>query len=284
MLEQELLEPGFENADTNARDAFLRSSIRCQPGMQGVASLRESYERPLKVLMVIVGLVLLIACANVANLLLERATGREREIAVRMALGASAGQIARYALIESVMLALLGGGAGLLLAAWTTEALVGFVPSDGASVNLITTPDWRILFFTLTTCVATGMLFGLVPALSSRRVDPGPTLKREARGVAGAQRWLRSTLVVAQVALSLVLVIGAGQFLRTLMNLRSVDFGLRTSNVIVFSVNPSLNGYDKPRARELYRIFSSACVRRAGVDAAGASAIRVLDDDWWGAW
>ena len=282
MIEMETRGPGFESAGTEARDAFLRSTIEVEPGAQGRTSLRESYEMPLKVLAAIVGIVLLIACANVANLLLERATGRQREIAVRMALGARTGHIVRHALVESVLLALLGGAAGLLLAAWTTDVLVGFVPTDEARVNLVTTPDWRILLFTLATCLATGVLFGLAPALASGRVDPVPTLKQEARGIAGGQRWLRTSLVIAQVSLSLVLVIGAGQFLRTLLNLRRVDAGLRTGNVIVFSVNPSLNGYDKPRSREFYRGLLDRLRALPGADAVGASAIRVLDDDWWG--
>jgi predicted permease len=282
MLERELREPGFEEAGADARAAFLRSSLDVQPGAQGRTSLRQSYETPLKVLMAIVAMVLLIACANVANLLLERAAGRQREVAVRMALGARTGQIVRYAIVESVLLAVLGGGVGLLVAAWMTEFLVGFVPTDDSSINLVTTPDLRVLAFTLIVCLATGVLFGLAPALAARRIDPSPTLKHDARGIAAGQRWLRTSLVIAQVSLSLVLAIGAGQFLRTLLNLRRVDVGLRPSNVIVFAVNPSLNGYDKPRSREFYRSLLDRLQQTPGVEAVGASAIRALDDDWWG--
>jgi predicted permease len=282
MLQSELQGPGFETIGSDTQ-AFLRSTIDVLPGGQGRTRLREDYETPLKLLTAIVGLVLLIACANVANLLLERATGRRREVAVRMALGASAGQIVRYALVESLLLSFLGGLAGLLLSAWTADALLSFVPvDDRARVNLVTTPDTRILLFTLATCVATGLLFGLAPALTSRGVDPAPALKQETRTVAGGQRWVRASLVIAQVSLSLVLVIGAGQFLRTLLNLRRVDSGLQTGNVVVFEVNPSLNGYDKPRSKEFYRALLERLRGTPGLEAVGASAIRVLDDNWWG--
>ena len=282
MLERELREPGFENTSVRDREEFLRSSLLVVPGGQGPASFRTTYATSLRVLSAIVAMVLLIACANVANLLLERALGRQREVAVRMALGAGTLEIVRQALVESVLLALLGGGAGLLFAAWMMDLLVGFVSNDESPIRLLTTPDARVLLFTFAVCVGTGLLFGIAPALASRRIDPAPTLKQDARAVAGGTRWIRTALVITQVALSLVLAIAAGQFARTLINLRHVDFGLHTSNVVVFSVNPSLNGYDKPRSQEFYRRLLDRLRTAPGIDAVGASAIRVLDDNWWG--
>jgi putative ABC transport system permease protein len=282
MLQRELREPGFADVSANDRAVFLRSWLQVEPGGQGPPPFRTAYGISLKVLSAIVGIVLLIACANVANLLLERALGRQREVAVRMALGAGTFQIIRHALVESILLAFLGGAAGLLVAAWLMDLLVGFVTNDEAPIHLLTTPDARVLLFTLVTCVATGVLFGIAPALASRHVDPAPTLKQDTRAIAGGSRWMRTTLVIAQVALSLVLAIAAGQFGRTLINLRRIDFGLRTHSVVVFSVNPSLNGYDKPRSREFYRNILGRLRETPGIAAVGASAIRVLDEDWWG--
>jgi putative ABC transport system permease protein len=282
MLERELLGPGFEGASARDREQFLRSWLDVFPGGQGPPVFRAAYGTSLKVLSAIVGIVLLIACANVANLLLERALGRQREVAVRMALGAGTFEIIRSTLVESLLLALLGGAAGLLVAAWMMDLLVGFVSNDESPIRLLTAPDTRVLLFTLATCVATGVLFGSAPALASRRVDPAPTLKQDARAIAGGSRWMRTSLVIVQVALSLVLAIAAGQFARTLINLRRVDFGLRTHNVVVFSVNPSLNGYDKPRSKEFYRNLLERLRVTPGIDVVGASAIRVLDADWWG--
>ena len=282
MLQQELREPGFESIDAEGRAAFLRSRLTVQTASQGRPSLREDYGLSLQVLMAIAGLVLLIACANVANLLLERASARQREVAVRMALGARVGQIVRHALVESLVLSLIGGACGLLLAVWIAEALVGFVATDEASINVMTVPDWRVLLFMLGASVATGLLFGLAPALAVRRVDPSPTLKHDTRLTSAGPRWFRSGLVVLQVCLSLVLLIGAGMFLRTLVNLRGLDYGIRTDNVLVFSVNPSLNGYDRTRSKQFYVTVLDRLRATPGVEALGASAIRVLDEDWWG--
>jgi putative ABC transport system permease protein len=282
MLQQELLEPGFESVGADGRAAFLRSTVTVQTASQGRPSLREGYGLPLQVLMAIAGLVLLIACANVANLLLERASARQREVAVRMALGARIGQIVRHALVESLVLSMLGGACGLLLAVWIAEALVGFVATDEASINVMTVPDWRILLFMFAASVGAGLLFGTAPALAVRRVDPSPTLKHDTRITAGGLRWFRAGLVVLQVSLSLVLLIAAGMFLHTLVNLRSLDYGLRTDNVLVFTVNPSLNGYDKARSQQFYVTLLDRLRATPGVEALGASAIRVLDEGWWG--
>ena len=281
MLGEELRGKGFENASATARSEFLKSSIQVLPASQGRASLRENYELPLHILMGIVGLVLMIACANVANLLLERAVGRRREIAVRMALGARLGHIVRQSLTESILLALVGGVAGLFLAVWTDAALVAFLSTGETPLGITTTPDLRILAFTLVVCLATGLLFGLAPVFAARRVDVASSLKDSARSVTAAHGWFRNALVVAQVALSAVLLIGAGQFLRTLVNLRTLDLGLDTKNVVIFSVNPSLNGYGKEKSRQLYRELLQRVRETPGVQSSGASAIAILADDWW---
>lgn len=273
---------GFKDADADARAAYLRSTMRVEAGEQGIPTLRAAFGEPVGVLMAIVVLVLVIACANVANLLLERAIGRRREIAIRLALGAPGWQVMRQALVESLWLACLGGGLGLLIAAWTTDALIGFGSLEGGPLlNVRTTPDVRVLGFTLITCVGTGVLFGLAPAFAARRVDPAPALQAESRAVTGRSRWFRSALVVAQIAVSLVLLIGAGQFLRTVINLRRVETGLRADQVIVFSVDPGLNGYGLVRSRQFYRTLLERVRTLPGVESASASAIRVLADDWW---
>jgi len=281
ILEAELQGKGFETASAKDRAEFLKSALQLLPAQQGRASLREEYQTPLRILMGIVGAVLIIACANVANLLLERAVGRRREIAVRMALGAKLGHIVRQSLAESVLLAVLGGAAGLLLAVWTDAALVSFLSTGETPIGLATAPDFRILAFTLAVCLTTGCLFGLAPVFAARRVDVASALKENARSVTAAHGWFRRVLVVAQVALSAVLLIGAGQFLRTLVNLHQLDLGMQTRNVIAFSVNPSLNGYGKEKSRQLYRALLDGVRETPGVQSAAAAAIAVLADDWW---
>jgi ABC-type antimicrobial peptide transport system permease subunit len=169
--------------------------------------------------MAITDIVLLIACANLANLLLARATGRQKEIAVRLAIGASRGRIVRQLLIETLCLSALGGLTGLALAFWADKALMAvYLPADSSGLSISTVPDARILLFTLAVTIVTGILFGLVPALQTTKPDIGRTLKDEASAVVGGHGGLRRTLVVAQVALSLLLLIGSGLFLRTLNN------------------------------------------------------------------
>jgi predicted permease len=284
ILAEEVRGEGFEQVDAETKARFLRASLRVTPGGQGRSDLREGYETPLRVLMAIVALVVLIACANVANLLLERAVGRQREMAVRQALGASAWQMSRRMLVESLMLALLGGAAGLIVALWTSQTLIGFVDVDdvAAAVTLRATPDLRVLLFTLALCVATGLLFGLAPALAARRVELTSSLKAaDGRGNIGGRGYLRQLLVIAQVAISVLLLIGASLFLRTLVNLRGVDLGLRTSQVTTFAINPSLNGYGKPRSRQFYRDLLERVRAMPGVESAGAAAIGALEGDGW---
>jgi predicted permease len=281
IVESEVSEPAIAQAPPDAKARFLKSSLRVQRNAEARSELREIYDLPLRVLMAMVGFVVLIACANVANLLLERAMGRRREIAVRQALGASGWQIVRRMLTESLMLALIGGAAGLLLAMWTSQALVAFVPTEGDPVNLRTTPDLRILLFTLALCVTTGLLFGLAPALASRRIELTASLRPSARGVAGGHGRLRRVLVIAQVSLSVLLLIGASQFLRTLVNLRHVDLGWRTAQITTFAVNPSLNGYGRTRSRQFYRELMDRIRATPGVESAGAAAIGALEGDGW---
>src|SRR5437660_3621802 len=193
-----------------------------ESGSKGLNELRQQFSKPLFILMVVVGLVLLIACANVANLLLARAASRQKEIAVRLAVGAGRGRLVRQLLTESVLLAGLGGAVGLFLAFWGTNVLVAFMATGRESVALSVSPDPRVLAFTAGVSVLPGILFGLLPALRSTRVDLAPALKENARDFSAATRGKRGLrlglargLVVTQVALSLLLLVGAGLFVRT---------------------------------------------------------------------
>jgi predicted permease len=224
-----------------ARDVPL---LRVESGAQGLTELRRSYSQPLAILMGIVGLVLLLACANVANLLLARAATRQKEIAVRLAVGACRSRLMRQLLTESILLALLGGALGLLLAYWGKDTLLALRPWGGDEMVLDLKIDLRVLGFTLAVSMLTGVLFGLAPAVQATRVDLTPALKDSVRNLTGSSRSLLGRgLIVLQVAISLVLLIGAGLFLRTLRNLQNVDAGFSRENLLLFRVDPRLSGY-----------------------------------------
>ena len=234
------------------RRSQLEQTIKAREGGKGASSLRGDFAQPLVVLMALVGLVLLIACANIANLLLARAAGRQKEIAVRLALGASRAQLGAQMLAESLLLAAAGGGAGVGLAAIAAKLLVRLV-SGGEQVPIDAHTDLRALAFTAALALLTGLLFGIIPALRAARFDVAPALKENARGVTGGSRvTLGKVLVVGQIAISLLLLIGAGLFVRTMRNLVSVDIGYARENLMVLGIDSLSAGYKDERALTLY--------------------------------
>jgi predicted permease len=227
-------------------------------------------------LLAVVGIVLLIACANVANLLLARASARRKEIAIRLAMGASRARLVRQLLTESVLLSLAGGSLGLLLALWTTDVLKTASPPQGMfSFRLDSHLDVRVLAFTLLLSVATGMIFGLAPALQASRPDLLPALKDEASSAApGLQRFsLRNFLVVAQVALSLVLLIGAGLFLRSLNNAQTINPGFDAAKILDAQLNINLLRYTKAQGQEFYRQLLERVEVLPGVESASLARV-----------
>jgi len=237
------------------RQEFLARRISLTSGGKGLSELRARFSEPLRILMVVVGLVLLIACANVANLLLTRAAARQKEIAVRLALGASRLRLVRQLLTESVLLAVAGGLGGLLFAFWGGDVLLTLVSTGTAPISLDLHPDIRILAFTGAVSLLTGILFGLAPALRATRVDLTPALKDSARSLSGGSGRYRlgKVLIVVQVALSLLLLIGAGLFIRSLRNLKSLDAGFNRENVLVLSIDTAAPRYKEPQLKNLYR-------------------------------
>jgi predicted permease len=224
-------------------------------GGQGEMNARRFLTKPLRLLFGVVALVLLIACANVANLLLVRASSRQKEIAVRLALGASRWRLIRQLLTESVLLAFLGGGLGVLFAVWIKDGLLAVTEWGGRGMAvLIPRLDLRVLGFTLGLSCLTGIIFGIVPAMRATRLDLTPMLKDTGRGSSAYTRsLLGKSLVVAQVSLSVLLLIGAGLLIRTLRNLQQVETGFNTSNLLLFSVEPRLIGYKDDKLAALYQ-------------------------------
>jgi predicted permease len=232
--------------------------------------------------MAIVALVLMIACANVANLLIARATARQKEIAVRLALGAGRARIISQLLVESVILSLSGGLLGLALAIWIDRTLISFLPPGTVAVAISPMPDWRILVFNIGISVVTGVLFGLVPALQSTRPDLAPTLKDQVGSIAGGSAvGLRKALVAAQVTLSLLLLIGAGLFIRSLGNLKDLDPGFRTKNLLTFAVDPMLNGYTKEHSLQFYRQLKTTLDNLPGVESSTLAVVPILENNEW---
>ena len=232
--------------------------LAVDPGGQGEMNTRQYYQRPLYMLLGVVVLVLLVACANVADLLLARAASRQREIAVRLAMGASRWRLVRQLLTESVLLAGLGGALGVLLAFWIKDGLLASGVWGGRGMSALDPRiDLRVLGFTVALSFLTGILFGIAPAWRASRVDLTPALKSSGRGSGTASRSLLSkSLVVAQVAISLLVLIGAGLFLRTLINLQRVEMGFNARNLLLFRVDPNLIGYKGERLANLYKQIS----------------------------
>ncbi len=223
------------------KQEYLTRTLNAVPAPEGVSSVRSEYGGALKIMMGAVALLLLIACANVANLLLARATARQREVAIRLAIGAGKSRLVRQMLTESVLLALFGAVAGLFVAHWGTNGLVSMISTADSPVSLDLSLSLRVLLFTMVVAAFATMLFGLIPVWRGTRVGPQAAMKANARGVAeGHARFtLGKALVVAQVALSLMLLVGAGLLVGSLRNLRTVDTGFTTEGVLVVSVNLS---------------------------------------------
>jgi predicted permease len=283
MLQQEVQEAAFSNASQFTRDEFLKCTIDVLPGSQGRSYFRRQLTTPLWVLMAITGTVLLIACANLANLLLARATGRYKEMAIRLAMGASRGRIISQLLTESLLLSFLGGAAGIVFALWADQLLMAaYLPSDSQGLKIATTPDLRILLFTIAVTMLTGLLFGLAPALQATKPDVAPTLKDQAGAVVGGgNSVLRKTLVAAQVTLSLLLLIGAGLFVKSLGNLRALGPGFPAERLIGFQIDPGMTGYTAERAKIFFRSLTESLGTLPGVQSVGLAAVRILEGNEW---
>jgi predicted permease len=258
------LEGVFQHTARSGMDAFLKSlpdderaaavnrnrkeipRLQVEPGGRGIYDANTNDVRALTILTVVVVLVLLIVCANVANLQLSRGTARQKELTIRLSLGATRGRVVRQLLTESLLLAAIGGVLGIAVAYWGKQLLPG---APGQAFRF----DWPVLAFVMAVTMVTGILFGIAPALRGTGMNASASLKETSRSVVGARSILSKSLLVAQVAISLVLLVGAALFLRTLHNLRHVDVGFNPENVLLFRVSPQLNGYDEARIATLYR-------------------------------
>ena len=279
---QATLEPVLQNTARAGLDEYLKAlseqersasgnrnrtevpHLRVESGARGIYDANSKDLRSLTILMVVVALVLLIVCANVANLLLSRATARQKELSVRLSLGATRARLMRQLLTESLLLAGAGGALGVLVGYWGRQLLPG---PPGQALPM----DWKVLAFVLAVTLVTGVVFGIAPALRGTGMNVSTALKETSRSVVGGRSVLSKTLLVVQVAISLVLLIGAGLFLQTLQNLRHVDVGFNPQNLLLFRVNPSLNRYDDKKTIALYRDLIERLAAVPGVRAVGLS-------------
>ena len=257
--------------------------LRTLDGSRGLWEVRSVYSPKIKLLFGVVALVLLIACANVANLLMSRSVQRGPEITLRLAMGAGPWRVVRQLLTESVMLAGLGGVIGVVLSIWGTQALTVFSEAgEFLPQGLDYTLNWRVLGFSAAASLVTGVLFGVVPAWRSARRDLTLALKDTTRSGRGASRsWFTRGLVVTQVALSLVLLVGAGLFVRTLSNLQRIDTGFNQQNLLVFGLRPAAGGYADARLQQFYRDVSERLDAVAGVESVTFAQMPLVAHNMW---
>jgi len=280
--QHEMTLPGAKDWSQFQRERFMTGQLKVEKAAMGYSSLRNDFSTALVVLMAMVGLVLLIACANVANLLIARGFMRQKEIAVRLSLGASRGQLVRQLLTESVLLSVIGGAVGIFLSIALTRGLISLIPAD-QPLLVQPTPDLRILLFTFSLTLLTGVVFGLLPALKASNRDQWGTLKDTVGGIAGTggSLFLRKSLVAAQVALSFLLLFGAGLFVRSLQNLQTTDTGVALDNLVTFRLNPALSGYENQQGVNFYRELLDRLNSSPGVKSAGTAAVSILAGDEW---
>jgi predicted permease len=272
-----VFQQNLKEGQTSGAPSRETPHIEISPASKGLDSLRLEFSKSLFLLMAVVGLVLLIACANIANLLLARTTAREKEIAVRLAIGAGRIRLVRQLLTESILLASFGGIVGLLLAFGGSRV---FVPLIMRSTNLNVRPDFRVLVFTAVVCIVTGVLFGLAPAFRATQVNPNLALKSSSSTFAGKgfRNRLARFLVVSQVSISLVLLIGAGLFVRTLVNLDSLDAGFNRLNILLFRIDPTMSGYKEIRLANFYEELVRRLEATPGVVSATLSRHALIGD------
>lgn len=265
------------------RGPLVPPALEVMPASGGLSALRNAFSKPLAILMIVVGIVLLIACVNVANLLLVRSSARAKEIAVRLSLGASRGRLIRQLLLESVLLSSLGGLLGLIFAYWGCNALVAMMQHANNPLLIDVHPDLSVLGFTALACIVTGILFGLTPALRATRVELTPALKQTAGslGTTREKMYTSKSLVVAQVAFSVVLLFCAGLFIRTLVNLETMNVGFSRDNLLLFGVSPKDAGYKGQRYADLCREIQSRIAQLPGVKSATSSLILLLNGSLW---
>ncbi|MBI4263788.1 MAG: ABC transporter permease [Acidobacteria bacterium] len=255
-------------------DEYLSTPLALAPASHGRSPLRTRFQQPLALLIVVVALVLLVACANLANLLLARAAARQHDVSVRIALGAPRWRLACQCLVESLVLSSLGAVLGLLFARWTGRLLMAQLSTDINPVFLDLTLDWRVLGFTTALAAGTALLFGTAPALRATRVDAMPSLDEQGRGSAGGSRSrVAGTLVVFQVALSLTLVVAAGLFVRTFVSLATLDPGFTTDRLLVVNVRPQMTRIETGELTALYERAREAVAAVPGVERAALSDI-----------
>jgi len=278
ILEAELPLMGKWSAETQQK--FLDQKLQMTPGAQGRQILQRDAQTPLLVLLGMVGLVLLIACGNVANLLMARGASRQREIAIRMAVGAGRFRLVRQFLVESLLLSFLGGVVGFAVASWTLGLLVASIPSSVGALGLSPELDLRMLGFNLSLALVTGLLFGLAPAFRATRLNLESTLREQGSSVSGSlsQVRFRKGLVVSQIVLTTVLLVGAGLFARSLNNLERMDLGVRAEHLITFSIAPEQNGYTPVRSVALFDQLRESLSALPGVTVVSAAEIPVFTD------
>ena len=276
---QAVLAPRFHQwvattAKTDGERAKLPALI-LNPGAEGLGSLRRQYSKPLYVLLMMAGLILATACANIANLLLARAAARRREMAVRLSLGAGRFRVVRQLLTESVMLASLGGASGVLFAIWGVRSLTLLLSHGQENFTLHAELNWNVLAVTAALSVVCGLLFGLAPAIQSTRPDVIPALK-DGRG-GGPRRRAQHALVVAQIAISFLILVAAGLFVRTLNNLHSVQLGYARENILLYSLNARQAGHRDPELATFYADLRKRFESIPGVSSATLSQSSIIN-------
>lgn len=267
----------------NTMADFKTKKVVLTPGQRGQSSIHGEASTPLRMLFAITGIVLLIACANIANLLLARGANRATEMGVRLALGASRRQLITQMLTEAVMLAFLGGLASLFVAQWTLHGIGALVPPEVSSTFSMTI-QWPIVLFAAVLSIATGVIFGMFPALHSTRTDLISTIRAGAGQIAGgkgASRF-RTTLVTVQIALSMMLLISAGLFLKSLVNISRLDLGVKVDQIVTFGLSPERNAYDSTRSAALFDRVEREMAALPGVTAVTSSLVPLLAGSNWG--
>src|SRR5690606_7886997 len=262
---------------------FRTKEIVLERGGRGQSSVHSEVRTPLILLFAVTGVVLLIACANIANLLLARGATRSREMAVRLSLGASRRRVLAQLLTESLVLALLGAVASLLVAQWTLSLIGSLLPPEAVGRFDLTLQP-RVVAFSALLATGTAFLFGIFPALHSTRPELISTIRAGATQITGsrtAERF-RSTLVTTQMALSMVLLVSAGLFLRSLSNISRIDLGLAADDLVVFEIAPELNGYEPGRSQILFRQLEEELTALPGVTGVTAAMVPVLAGNSWG--